>query len=221
MKKWIFSLSLIATMSLSPAPRQNMTEHAHDVPVKAFSSHEAEFLRPEAVATGTLRVRGMEIVGFSGEALTKLNRAFQVLEAVMNSEEFKNRVINFKNKRGERAFLSNKGMTNEEVYEHLMEGREDLQPETAGEMNFYLRLYNSPWSRVIGYTSGDTNVISINQKYFRNFTPADVAGNLAHEWTHKMGFDHRSASEHDSVPYAVGYIVDEMAAKLLKNPVLH
>jgi len=48
-----------------------------------------------------------------------------------------------------------------------------------------------------------------------------VAGNLAHEWTHKIGFDHKSAAEHDSAPYAIGYIVDELAAKVLKGSKLY
>jgi hypothetical protein len=46
--------------------------------------------------------------------------------------------------------------------------------------------------------------------------PHEVAGNLAHEWTHKLGFGHESAAEHDSVPYGIGYIVREMGEKLSK-----
>jgi hypothetical protein len=80
-------------------------------------------------------------------------------------------------------------------------------------MNFFLNLYNKPWSKVIGYTNGTINVININWKFFKGNTVADVAANLAHEWTHKIGFDHKSAKEHDSAPYAIGYIVGDLIRK--------
>jgi hypothetical protein len=84
-------------------------------------------------------------------------------------------------------------------------------------MNFFLKQYYKRWSAVIGYTSPSTNVININWKFFQNYQPSDVAGNLCHEWIHKIGFGHASASEHDSVPYAIGYIVKEMSGKVLKE----
>ena len=215
MKKWIFSLALLSTVSLSNAHLENMIAHDHLEAPKSFVSGEKEYLRPESVQAGYLAVKGMKIEGFKPEARKKLDLAFQALEAAVNSEEFKNRVINFKNTKGERSFASNRGFTNEEIYQQFMEGRETLQPNTPGEMNFYLKLYNRPWSRVIGYTSPDTNTININWKYFKNYEPAEVASNLAHEWTHKIGYDHRSAKEHDSAPYAIGYIVGDIAEKFL------
>ena len=149
----------------------------------------------------------MQIDGFDADSQAKMDKAFEVLEEVVNSEEFKSRVLNFKNVQGLREFASNKGLTNEQIYAIFMEGRETLQPNTPNEMNFYLSLYYKSWSKVIGYTSPDINTININWKFFRNYLPNEVAGNLAHEWTHKIGFDHKSAAEHDSAPYAIGYIV--------------
>lgn len=213
MKKLIFSLSILFSL--------NVFAHTHEGPshkAAAFTSAEHEYLRPEAVTSGYLAVKAMEVKGFDKESLKKLQKAFEVLEKVVNSEEFKNRVVNFKNTKGERKFASNNGLTNEQIYQQFMEGRETLQPNTPDEMNFYLRLYYKRWTRVIGYTTPTTNVINVNWKFFSGFTPADVAGNLAHEWTHKIGFDHTSAAEHDSAPYAIGYIVEEMAAKLITSP---
>jgi hypothetical protein len=216
MKKWIFSLALIFTFS-------SYAYEIHDLnaPTRKLGCTPQDSIDPHTVTTGHLSVKGMQITGFSGEGLTKIQTAFQVLELVVNSEEFKDRVINFKNDKCERQFASNKGLTNEQVYQIFMEGKETLQQNTPGEMNFYLKLYNAWWSKVIGYTSGDTNLININYKFFKKFQPSDVAGNLAHEWTHKIGFDHKSAAEHDSAPYAIGYIVDELAAKVLKGSKLY
>lgn len=217
MKKWIFSLVLIFTVSLNQSQSQEMrADHTHDIAPRAFTADDAEYVNPDTITTGHLSVKGMQIENYDEKSLKKVQKAFEIMEKVVNSEEFKNRVINFRNTKGERAFASNKGLSNEEVYEIFMEGRETLQQETPGEMNFYLKMYNRTWSRVIGYTSPETNVINTNWKFFKNFTPDSVAGNLAHEWVHKIGFDHLSAAEHDSAPYAIGEMVREMSKQYLE-----
>jgi hypothetical protein len=215
MKKWIFSLALGLTFQTAFAS-QEMTDHGHLIPVESFKTLDREYVSPETIDTGSLVVIPSQIEGFSGESLTKLRDAFQALEIAVNSAEFKDRIINFKNSNGERRFDSNRGLSNEQIYQMFMDGREVLLPNTPGEMNFFLKLYNRPWSRVIGYTNPDTNLININWKYFKTYRPSDVAANLAHEWTHKIGFDHKSAKERNSVPYAIGYIVGDLAEKYLK-----
>lgn len=216
MKKWIFSLALGLTLHHSSAS-QEMTNHGHIFSVMSFTASEREYVSPDTIEGSPLVVVPAQVEGFSGESLEKLRLAFRALELAVNSTEFKERVINFKNSSGERRFDSNQGLTNEQVYQMFMEGREVLLPNTPGEMNFYVKLYNRPWSRVIGYTNPDTNLININWKFFKNYRPSDVAANLAHEWTHKIGFDHKSAKERNSVPYAVGYIVGDIAEKILKS----
>jgi hypothetical protein len=201
MRRWIFSVTL--TLSLN----------ASAYTAKSFYPHEQQYLVPDSVTTAQLEVKVMQIRGFDTESLKKLQASLALLEKVVNSEEFKNRIINFKNNKGQRAFASNNGKTNEQIYEIFMDGKEILQPNTPGEMNFWLSLYYRRFSRVVGYTSPSTNVISINWKYFRYYEIHEVAGNLGHEWVHKIGFDHRSASEHDSAPYAIGYIIEELGKK--------
>lgn len=220
MKKWIFSLAMILTASLNSTHSQEMIidhDHKHDHAPEFYIPGDADYVDPISVATGYLAVKPMQVENYDANSRAKLDKAFWVLEKVVNSEEFKERVINFKNSKGERAFASNNGLSNEQIYEIFMDGRETLQQNTPGEMNFFLNMYNRPWSKVIGYTSGDTNVINTNWKYYKNFTPDNVASNLAHEWTHKIGFDHKSAAEHDSAPYAIGYIVGKMAEQILKE----
>ena len=211
MKNWILTLCLLATTSLNTTmAHQEEGFVTFDVPVKSLQENEKGYLHPDSVKTGHLSVVAMQLTGFEAEKGEKMEAAMRALEEVVNSEEFKERVINFTNKKGERAFASNKGLTNEQIYAIFMEGRETLQQDTPNEMNFYLRLYNRSWSRVIGYTDPSTNLININWKYFKGNTVNNVAANLAHEWTHKIGFTHKSASEHDSAPYAIGYIVGQL-----------
>lgn len=198
-----------------------MMSSKSDESPSVFSPTEAGYVDPDSVQTGVLVVKPMDIKGFDGDSMVKVEKAFEVLEAVVNSQEFKNRIVNFKNTAGERAFASNKKLTNEQIYANFMEGKETLQPSTEGEMNFFISMYYKRWSKVIGWTNGSINTINVNWKFFKNFKPNDVAGNLAHEWTHKIGYDHKSAAEHDSAPYAIGYIVREMGARYLKGEELH
>jgi len=221
MKKLIFSLSLVLCASFSNPQEdpQNSYEHSHthDIAPKTLKESDARYIRPYTVNTGRLAVKAMDIVGFDSESMEKMENAFAVLEKVVNSVEFKNKVLNFENTQGKNKFASNKGLTNEQIYKIFMDGRETLQQNTPGEMNFFLKLYYKRYSKVIGWTNGSINTININWKFFKGFRLSDVAGNLAHEWTHKIGFDHASASEHDSAPYAIGYIVREMSARVLKG----
>ena len=151
----------------------------------------------------------------------KINKANTLLLKIMNSLEFKQRVLNFTFK-GKRQFNDNNGKTNQEIYDHLMTGAEVLMPGSRGIMNFDLTLYKSknPWSKVKGYTLPDTMRIWINKKYFRmsSWTPRDVAANMAHEWVHKMGFGHdynHNAERPFTVPYGVGYIVQDLADQFI------
>ncbi|MBA2403624.1 MAG: hypothetical protein H0V66_02550 [Bdellovibrionales bacterium] len=227
MKKWIFSLSVLLCASISNSHEvshnHNQHQHAQELTVapKMLKSTDARYVEPYTVPTGHLAVKGMDIKGFDSASLEKLEKAFAALEKVVNSEEFKNRVLNFVNTQGKNQFASNKGLTNAEIYARFMDGREDLQQNTPGEMNFFLKLYYKRYSKVIGWTSGDINTININWKFFKGYKPHNVASNLAHEWIHKLGFGHKSAQEHDSAPYAIGYIVGQMAERVLKGEELH
>lgn len=225
MKIWIISLSVFLCASFthidSHSDHQHMMSADKADSPRTFSSSEALYVDPATVSVGYLSVKPMDVKGFQGSSEEKINKAFEVLEKVVNSEEFKSRIINFKNRKGERAFASNQNLSNEEIFGKFMSGQETLQPETEGEMNFYVSLYNNSWSKVIGWTNPKINTININWKYFKNFKPNEVAGNLTHEWIHKIGFGHKSASEHDSAPYAIGYIVREMGERYLKGEELH
>lgn len=212
-------LALLITL-ITPAhalAHQHMVQDGTHPAAKSFTAGEAAYMDPSVVDTKYLEVKAMKIEGFSGSGKVKLEQAFEVLEKIVNSEEFKEKIVNFKNAKGQRAFASNKGLSNERIYEIFMEGRETLQQKTPGEMNFFLKLYNGWWSKVVGWTNEDINTININSKFFKNYKPNEVAGNLAHEWTHKLGFDHISAAEHDSAPYAIGYIVEKMTAQYLSG----
>jgi hypothetical protein len=151
---------------------------------------------------------------FDSAQEVKVNKAIEIIKKVVASSEFRNKVLNF-TYNGKKQFVDNKGMTNEQIYQALLDGREDLLPEVDHQMDLELELYYS-WTSTVGYTTQDVLLIHMNTKFFNPYTPAEVAGNVFHEWTHKLGFDHASSysvARDSSVPYAIGYLIEELGKK--------
>jgi len=141
----------------------------------------------------------------------KMLRAIERLMIIVNSEEFRQRVLDHEYN-GERTFVDNDGLSNEEIYLKIMEGAEKLSPEVDGEIDIDVTLYYKNNSTV-GYTYPDVARIWVNDKFFATNSLGKVAANLLHEWTHKIGFGHdfsSTASRPYSVPYGVGTIVKEL-----------
>jgi hypothetical protein len=69
----------------------------------------------------------------------------------------------------------------------------------------------NPWSNVLGYTSRGS--IFVNTRFSSRATIYDIAGNLAHEYCHVLGYGHKGnrATPYNlqSVPYVIGYACRE------------
>ncbi len=141
----------------------------------------------------------------------KVYKAIEIIKKVVSSKEFRDRVLNFTYQE-KKQFVDNKGLTNAEIYQILLDGKEDLRPEIDHEMDLELQLYYS-WTSTVGYTTPGELRIYMNTKFFDSYTPAEVAGNVFHEWTHKLGFTHASSysvPRDSSVPYAIGYLIRDL-----------
>lgn len=161
----------------------------------------------------TIRIGCMN--GTLGEKQKALQAAV-LLEAIINGQEFKDKVLSFVNAKRKLEFAENQGLSNLQVYEVLMSGREELKPEVDYTWDFQVRFYYGRFSKVIGYTYPNITYINVNTKFFKKYQLWEVAGNYAHEYCHKLGFGHRSATQYDSIPYAIGYIVAELGEKYVK-----
>lgn len=156
----------------------------------------------------------IHMVNFPQEQEDKVHQAVDLIKKVVASAEFKNRILNHTFE-GKKTFVDNKGFTNEQIYQIILDGSETMIPGKNGRMDVELELYQQS-TNTIGYTYPNTTRIWVNTKYFNKYTPVQVADNLFHEWMHKLGFDHAirySKSRNYSVPYAIGYLVEELAAK--------
>lgn len=159
--------------------------------------------------------------GYSKEGQDKLSKAEALIVKVVNSEEFKEKILNHTYE-GKKTFVDNDGLSNEQIFKKLFEGAESLMPAVNYQMDLTAVYYFSRLSSTIGYTYPDVMKVYTNGKYHNYYTACEVAGNLFHEWLHKIGFGHAakySSSRDYSVPYAVGYILEETCKKeSLKTP---
>lgn len=158
----------------------------------------------------------ISFVDFNVPQEEKVLKAIEIIKKVVRSSEFRDKVIQFTYK-GQRRFINNNGLSNDEIYQILLEGSEELSPGIDYEMDLELELFYSRRSTV-GYTYPDELKVWMNTKYFNAYTAAEVAGNIFHEWTHKLGFEHAyrySKMRESSVPYALGYLVEELGKNYL------
>lgn len=153
---------------------------------------------------------------FSHDEKKKVAKAVEMIKHIINTDEFHQLVINhqFNN---EQKFNENNGYSNEEIYQHILLGVEMVGNRlTNNAMDVELELYEDS-SKTIGYTFPHTARIWMNRKYFNQYSHAQVAGNLMHEWMHKLGFTHEfkwNKHREHSVPYAIGYLIEDLAVKL-------
>lgn len=158
----------------------------------------------------------VDLLNFDSEQAAKYNEAIRIVKAVVGTEEFRNQVINF-TWNGTRQFANNNGLSNEQIYQSILDAAEKLKPIKNNTMDLGVELYYEN-SNTVGYTNSGTTQIWVNTKYFNQYLPNSVAGNLTHEWLHKLGYSHDSwatAQRPYSVPYAIGYIMGNIGKKFL------
>lgn len=169
-------------------------------------------LPPEATTFDT----NLMLVNFSAVDQDKITQAAELIKKVVSSEEFRHGILNH-TYNGKKTFVDNGGLSNSQIYHRFLAGAEKLTPSGNNALDAELELYFEA-STVVGYTNPTTRRIWMNTKYFNNYSTAQVAGNLIHEWMHKLGFGHslsNTPSRPYSVPYAVGYLMSKLAKQNL------
>lgn len=171
----------------------------------------------EDLGTGGLNVVIQSAKNFNDTDMAHLLESKAVLERIVNSEEFKQRVLHF-TYGGQETFVQNNGLTNLQIYNLILMGAERLPSLTEPNhvMDLSVQLYTSSYfgRNVVGYTTPSTSTIYMNTYFYRWATPGETAANMIHEWMHKIGFDHdynATARRPYSVPYAIGSLIEELA----------
>lgn len=158
----------------------------------------------------------ISLMGFSSSQASKYNQAIAIVKKVVATEAFRSKVLSF-TYGGSKQFANNNGLTNAQIYQSILDAAERLKPAKNNTMDLGVKLYYAN-NTVVGYTSPSITYINVNTKFFNNYSANQVAGNLFHEWLHKIGYDHDSAATARrpySVPYAIGYIVRDLGKNFL------
>lgn len=181
---------------------------------------------PTALAAdefSVFKVNVERLSNYKSSERAKAQKAFDYIEQIVNTDEFKTKVLEFswkdpKSGKTQNQFHMNDGLSNAQVLDKILKGAElAYNTQENNTMDLNLRMYWAPFSKVIGYTTPDSDTVNNNRKYFKRMNIAELAGHYFHEWLHKVGFDHEfnyTAQRPYSVPYAVGTIIEEIAREL-------
>lgn len=154
--------------------------------------------------------------GFNQSDEEKYNQAVSLVKKVIATEAFRTKVLNH-TYGGVKTFVNNNGLSNAQIYQSLLDAAEKLTPAKNNTMDVGVKLYYENNS-VVGYTMPSITYFNVNTKFFDQYDPNEVAGNLFHEWLHKLGYGHDSsatARRPYSVPYAIGYIIRDLGKNFL------
>jgi hypothetical protein len=212
--------SVMATTHVDINPVLQYDEN-YEIDEKSESNHQYLVVVPEEMSFPNSKQKA------------RFERAQSILETVMNSEEFKYRVLAYiRSSDGQRLYQKNylwndseTRFTNEDVYDLVMGGNEFMVPDTLGEMNLnaYVKQCNwfmnkvSIWCRaVIGSTNpGSSKWIKLNWKFYKRYKTSEMVSNMVHEWLHLLGFLHGKENMREEVPYVVGSIAGQVAKEYL------
>ena len=171
---------------------------------------------PSVPAKASLFSASVTYSNFESADIDKVQQALGFIQKIIRTSEFRERILNH-TYQGVKQFVDSNGLTNEQIYDKLLDGKETLLPVIDNQMDLQLELYANYSTSTVGYTYPNTTKIWMNRKFFDAYDPEEVSRNLFHEWTHKLGFGHDSAATSRrpySVPYAVGKIIQDLAYKL-------
>ncbi len=157
-----------------------------------------------------LKVNLNQTSGFRTSELPKLVKALEHLELTVSSPEFADHIKNFRFNNIENFAYTE--MSNVRVLNRVMTGAELLHPDEDREIDIWLKCFNPTLSQlhVVGFTYPNMDTQFINRSFFNRMSITEIAGNIFHEWAHKISFNHPFKYTEDrcySVPYALGYFI--------------
>jgi hypothetical protein len=165
-----------------------------------------------------ITVNLIESNGYVDENLTKLKSALLIIERVINSDLFKQKVSEYPFYYRKKLFggYIDKPYSNEEVLSIIENAIEYPGSINKNGIDLYLHLIDGSNGSVIGYGIRGTKEIYTYKKMFQVMEIKEIANHIVHEWLHKLGFTHAEYTTYfgkrdKSVPYAVGNFIENLA----------
>lgn len=164
-----------------------------------------------------LKVNVLALTGADSTDEERIDKALLLIEEVVNSEEFRSELLSMKYKIGKKEYagFSQTQLTPQKVLESIEEAVENFPGGKKNEIDLFLDMYYQR-SSTIGYTSPSDKFIHMNRYFHSRYTSVETAGNIFHEWLHKIGHGHtknNNAERPHSVPYKLGNLVARLSAE--------
>jgi hypothetical protein len=182
--------------------------------VLSFCTH---FLRAQNLPHFT--VRAVQFSTISDQDRQRMLKAIQVFENVMNDKEFQKALL-------DTTFLFDlpddpmRTLTTKQIVDTLYSGKEwyHNSVDNTADIIWYCtkRKRKPPFTTAIGYGLENDSIIHTYIFFLRGTLLSGIVANLAHEWSHKVGFDHQDKDydkRDESVPYLFGNLVERFAKK--------
>ena len=153
---------------------------------------------------------------FSQKADSILNLALPLIDSVINTLTFKAGILNSK-------FLNNKNLSNTEILDLFLSGKEVHSTGANGTMDLILETYPDQKGDNIGTTYGSRRIVSSEAYILRNGARC-YAAHIIHEYCHTIGYDTTGFGHHHSTwtkkrkrekCQSVPYIIGDLARKIL------
>ena len=164
-----------------------------------------------------LQINLVEVNGYDNERLIILKESLKIIETVINSDQFKETVLNFPFhfRSGLFGYMKDTYYTNQEIYSMIMNANETHGNVSNGSMDLYLVLKNGSDGNIVGYGNQNEKEIYTYKEIFDLKKPKEIANHITHEWTHKLGFTHAEitssfGNRNNSVPYAIGNMIEDL-----------
>lgn len=182
------------------------------IPLIAFSSF---------TSAQELSVKLSKITNATNDEITHHEKSLALVQKVVNSEKFKNRVLNMKYQIGRYIYdgYSQTQDTSAEVLQKIKNTQEIYNNEIDHTLEFYIDVYYEE-SSTVGWTNYYDKFIHLNRYFHQDYSHVQTAGNHFHEWLHKIGYDHsrrNNSFRPHSVPYKLGSLMSELAAESESN----
>jgi hypothetical protein len=158
--------------------------------------------------TNQTTIKISKLGNFSNNDKVRIERIINNLNKVINTDEFKQSVINHKSS-GLIKFEENNNETNTQILDKILSGQETLDQKNDYEWSLNLNLKWLFSRSTLAYTEFKKPEIYINSRYYSRESDSEIAGTICHEYMHKVGYTHSkeySIKRINTIPYAVGEI---------------
>jgi len=170
---------------------------------------------------GQFTVTGDTLNGLTPERTVRMKQALELWQKVMRDTGFQRELQSLRYV-FDVAGDQNRFLSSEEIATKIYQAREFYKDtaDQCAQLHWVLDPAKKPLLArrpAIGFgESGDVEIHTYTW-FFDAADLAELAGHIAHEWSHKIGFQHlymRHKNRDKTVPYAFGNLVRKYAARL-------